>query len=61
MKNRTTLIVWDVMLLIGIALFLFINFADSNNHFIVGLVSVSIFSICLKNHIDAYKFGGKIY
>jgi hypothetical protein len=60
MKDRSRLILWDMALLIGIALYLFINTSAQNN-LIIGLVTVLIFSNCIKNHIDAYKLSGKIY
>ena len=60
MKDRSRLILWDVALLIGIALYIFINTSAQYN-LIIGLVTVLIFSNCIKNHIDAYKLSGKIY
>lgn len=64
MKDRSRLILWDMALFIGIALYLFMNTSAQNN-LIIGLTTVLIFSNffsnCIKNHIDAYKLSGKIY
>jgi uncharacterized membrane protein (GlpM family) len=60
MKNRGTLIGWDVALLAGIILLLILN-SKSQEYLVAGLVTVLIFSNCLRNHIAAYKLNGKIY
>ncbi|MEO6633895.1 MAG: hypothetical protein ABIN13_19280 [Mucilaginibacter sp.] len=60
MKDRSRLILWDVALLIGVAMFIFIN-TSSQNNLVIGLVTVLILSNCVKNHIAAYKLNGKIY
>ena len=60
MKDRSRLILWDIALLIGIALYILINTSAQYN-LIIGFVTVLIFSNCIKNHIAAYKLSGKIY
>jgi hypothetical protein len=60
MKSRTELILWDAALMLGILLFIFWNVSD-NNHLIVGILTVMIFSFSIQKHIAAYKLSGKIY
>jgi hypothetical protein len=60
MKDRSRLILWDVALLIAIALFFFWNVSEQYN-LIIGIITVMILSFSIKNHIAAYKLSGKIY
>lgn len=60
MKDRSRLILWDVALLVGIALYIFINTSAQNN-LIIGFMTVLILANCIKNHIAVYKLSGKIY
>jgi hypothetical protein len=60
MKQRSRLITWDAALLIGIMLFIFWKI-PVNDNLIVGLVTVMIFSNCVRSHVTAYKLTGKIY
>jgi hypothetical protein len=58
--KRGVVIGWDVALLAGIVL-LFILGHKNPEYLVVGLVAVSIFSNCVRNHIAVYKLTGKIY
>ena len=60
MREKVGLMAWDAALLIGIALFVFLN-VPANKNLIIGLVTVMIFANCIKNHIAVYKLTGKLY
>jgi len=63
-SNRANLIVWDSGLLIGTALYLFLNASANSNHqnLIVGFITAAvILPNSIRNHIAAYKLNGKIY
>jgi hypothetical protein len=60
MKERKRLISWDVALITGVVLFLFLQVPQQYN-LIIGIITVMILSNCIKNHIAAYKLNGKIY
>jgi len=60
MTEKSRLILWDIALLIGIAAFVFGRVPEHQN-LIIGLVTVLIFSNCVRNHITTYKLSGKIY
>jgi hypothetical protein len=60
MKDKARLISWDIALVTGILLFIFLQLPGRYN-LIVGITTVLILSNCIKNHIAAYKLSGKIY
>jgi hypothetical protein len=60
MKDRGRLIIWDLCLLTGILLILFLNVADKYI-LTIGFSTVLIMTNCLTNHIKFYKLTGKLY
>jgi len=60
MKDRSRLIAWDVASLIGYVLAFALHIPDTYR-IIIGFVSAIILSICVRNHIAAYKLTGKLY
>ncbi|MEB0262160.1 MULTISPECIES: hypothetical protein [unclassified Mucilaginibacter] len=60
MKDRIRLTTWDIALLAGILLYITVQMPERYS-LIVGLTTVLILTNCIKNHIAAYKFSGKIY
>ena len=60
MGNSGKSIIWDVALIIGIALyFIFRNIGYYG--FIIGFATVQILTNCVRNHVAIYKLNGKLY
>jgi hypothetical protein len=60
LNGRTTLIIWDIALMVGIMLLVF-KFIPENYSVMTGFLTAIILSTCVRNHIAAYKLTGKIY